>query len=111
YLSKSQYGNPNEIWNNSNNSYKTGCAGSSVDASNEDICNEYHTTDGVKASTTGNIYGIYDMSGGAFEYVSVYVDNSHSNLTTYVIAFTHHTQNIKMYMKWLKLIVNQIITN
>ncbi|HHT37818.1 MAG TPA: hypothetical protein GXZ95_00180, partial [Mollicutes bacterium] len=35
YLSKSQYGNPNEIWNISNKTYKTGCAGSSVNASNE----------------------------------------------------------------------------
>ncbi len=24
---------------------------------------------GVKASTTGNIYGIYDMAGGAYEYI------------------------------------------
>jgi len=27
------------------------------------------TTGGVLASTTGNIYGVYDMSGGAYEYV------------------------------------------
>ena len=31
-------------------------------------------------STTGNIYGIYDISGGAAERVSAYVDNGHSNL-------------------------------
>ncbi|MGI6325187.1 MAG: hypothetical protein ACOXZS_04540, partial [Bacilli bacterium] len=36
-----------------------------------------------KASTTGNIYGIYDMSGGAWERVSAYVNNAHTNLTTY----------------------------
>jgi hypothetical protein len=29
----------------------------------------------MKASTTGNIYGIYDMSGGAWERVVAYVDN------------------------------------
>jgi prepilin-type N-terminal cleavage/methylation domain-containing protein len=36
-----------------------------------------------KASTTGNIYGIYDMLGGAWEYISSYVNNNHANLTTY----------------------------
>ena len=45
---------------------------------NESICNEYHTTLGVNASTTGNIYGIYDMSGGASEMVAAYVDNTSS---------------------------------
>jgi len=31
--------------------------------------NPYHTTIGQMASTTGNIYGVYDMVGGNFEYV------------------------------------------
>ena len=31
---------------------------------------------GTKASTTGNIYGIYDMSGGAYEYVMGNMVNS-----------------------------------
>ena len=31
--------------------------------------NLYETTLGIGASTTGNIYGIYDMSGGSHEYV------------------------------------------
>jgi len=71
-----------EIWNNSNNSYKTGCAGSSVSATDEGLCNEYHTETGQKASTTHNIYGIYDMSGGAYERVAAYVDNGHENLSS-----------------------------
>ena len=34
---------------------------------------------GMDASTTGNIYGVYDMSGGAYEYVmGVYSDGSKS---------------------------------
>ena len=49
---------------------QTGCAGSSVSASSVTSCNNtYATTGGVKASITGNVYGIYDMSGGAYEYV------------------------------------------
>ena len=35
------------------------------------------------ASTTGNTTGIYDMSGGALERVSGYINNGHSNLKTY----------------------------
>ena len=34
----------------------------------------WNTTQGKLASTTGNIYGVYDVSGGALEYVSSYVD-------------------------------------
>ena len=33
----------------------------------------YNTTKGVRGSTTGNIYGVYDMSGGAWEYMAAYV--------------------------------------
>ena len=31
------------------------------------------------ASTTGNISGIYDMSGGAWEYVSAYMQNTYGS--------------------------------
>ena len=58
-----------EVWINNNSSFTTGCAGSSVSASEASTCNAWNTATGVNASTTGNIYGIYDMSGGAFEYV------------------------------------------
>lgn len=44
--------------------------------------NDYTSTQGIEASTTGNIYGIYDMSGGAWEKVAAYVDNGNSNLTS-----------------------------
>ena len=37
----------------------------------------YNTSQGIDASTTGNIYGVYDMSGGSWEYVmGVYTDGS-----------------------------------
>ena len=37
----------------------------------------YNTARGMDASTTGNIYGVYDMSGGAYECVmGVYTDGS-----------------------------------
>jgi len=37
----------------------------------------YNTVQGMDASTTGNIYGVYDMSGGAWDYVmGVYWDGT-----------------------------------
>ena len=72
YLTHSQYGrNGNEITINNNSNYITGIAGDSVTASGSDsIINAYNTTEGMKASTTGNIYGVYDLSGGAWEYTA-----------------------------------------
>ena len=42
--------------------------------------NNYSTTNGMLASTTGNTTGVYDMNGGAWEYVAAYIDNGNSNL-------------------------------
>ncbi|MGE5455684.1 MAG: competence type IV pilus major pilin ComGC [Ignavibacteriales bacterium] len=69
YLSNSIYGKNSEVWINNSSTFTTGCAGNSVSISQYSGCqNQYNTTIGVNASTTGNIYGVYDMSGGAFEY-------------------------------------------
>ena len=85
YLSKSKYGKETEeVWINNSSSFITGSAGNSASASsNTGTTNDYTSTQGVKASTTENVYGIYDMSGGAWEYVAGYVNNGNSNLTTY----------------------------
>ncbi len=85
YLSKSKYGKETEeVWINNSSSYITGSAGNSASASsNTGTTNDYTSTQGVKASTTGNVYGIYDMSGGSWEYVAAYVNNGNGNLTTY----------------------------
>ena len=69
YLSQNkEYGKGTEITVNDNSSYIT--------ADGDYINNK-------SQSTTGNIWGIYDMSGGAWEYVTAYVNNGHENLTTY----------------------------
>ena len=85
YLSKSKYGKETEeVWINNSSSYITGSAGNSASASqNTGTTNYYTSTQGVKASTTGNVYGVYDMSGGAWEYVAAYVNNGNSSLTSY----------------------------
>lgn len=38
---------------------------------------------GIKASSTGNIYGIYDLVGGALERVAAYVETGSTNISTY----------------------------
>ena len=85
YLSKSKYGKENEeVWINNSSSYITGSAGNIASAvSNAGTTNDYTSTQGVKASTTGTVYGVYDMSGGAWEYVAAYVNNGDFNLKNY----------------------------
>ncbi len=89
YLSQSKfgkYGNSNytstnkEVAINNCNSHMTGIDGDTVNspASNTTCTtNTYETKKGQSASTTGNITGVYDMSGGAGEYVmGVLADDS-----------------------------------
>ena len=48
----------------------------------------WHTINGIKASSTGNIYGMYDMSGGAAEYTSTYVNvKTNSNLLDHMKSY------------------------
>ena len=85
YLSKSKYGKETEeVWINNSSSFITGSAGNSASASqNTGTTTDYTSTQGVKASTTGNVYGVYDMSGGAWEYVAAYVNNGNASLTNH----------------------------
>ena len=70
YLSHSKYGINKEVAINSANTYTTGCGPQSEGStSSGSTCNSYTTTLGQSASTTGNVYGVYDMSGGAHEYM------------------------------------------
>ena len=74
YLADSRYGrNGTEVTANNSNSYITGNAGDTVNAdSAPGVINAYNTKKGGLASTTGNIYGVYDMSGGTREYVAAF---------------------------------------
>ena len=67
YLTESKYGrNGTEMTINSNSNYYTG-GGSGIAYINN-----------TKQSSTGNIYGIYDLLGGASEYVAGYYSESSS---------------------------------
>ena len=84
YLTQSIYGRCTssttctEVGINNNSSYITGYgapAGSNTSVTN----GAYNTALGKDASTTGTIYGIYDMSGGALEYVMGVYSNTISS--------------------------------
>ena len=77
YLTNSNYGrcaegSCAEVMNNNCSNYITG-VGASILTSGATVMsctsNKYTTITGEKASTTENLYGVYDMSGGAYEYV------------------------------------------
>ena len=108
YLSHSKYGIDREVYINNSGSYYTGRSGGNVPGKTwvnktypeQDSILQYnnygyYTWDGYLlnynantksstrkltnvASTTGNITGIYDMSGGAFEYVMGYYSEASS---------------------------------
>ena len=74
YLTHSIYGRCansticTEIGINNNSNFITGY-GAPAGSDEVETNGAYNTTLGTNASTTGTIYGIYDMSGGSFEYV------------------------------------------
>ncbi len=80
YLTHSQYGrNGNEVTINNSSKHITGSAGNSVSAAeDEGTTNDYTSNQGALASSTGNVYGIYDLVGGTWEYVASYNDKSDS---------------------------------
>ena len=91
YLKQSKYGlgttdiglnnyfDGTDLNNGGTNYLKTGCGIASGSAYST-TCNAYNTTDGMLASTTGNITGVYDMSAAMGTYVmGVMQDNTGTN--------------------------------
>ena len=88
YLTNSKYGrctngSCTEVTINNCSSYITGIGADTVsDSESSTTCttaaNQYNGTYGKLASTTGNVTGVYDISGGASEYVM----GNNSNATT-----------------------------
>ncbi|MCX8074749.1 MAG: GBS Bsp-like repeat-containing protein [Clostridia bacterium] len=83
YLTQSKYGrNGEEVWINNNYYLRTGYSGKTATptygaALNTTTFAYDNTKYGVNASTTKNVYGIYDMAGGSEEMVASYVNNNH----------------------------------
>ena len=97
YLSHSKYGKDYELSKNNNSASITGYSALPstnqqtypATSGNGDTYNKpYNTEIGYLASATGNINGIYDMSGGAWEYVASYMSGKlgSSGFTTTTIA-------------------------
>ena len=84
-----------QVWNNSSSSYITGSVGTSKDASNTTI-STYNSISGPKASTTGTIYGVYDMAGGAWEYVAGCVNGQENDKFGVIIGDTKY---VDLYTK------------
>ena len=79
YLTQSKYGKQGndayvgaekQVRINNNKTYLTGCGADSQNAAGVETCNSYETANGMSASTTGNISGVYDTSGGAWDAVA-----------------------------------------
>ena len=79
YLSQSaEYGRASEIALNNSSAYITGSsAGNTNAAIGVGTVTDYKSETGQLASTTANVYGVYDMNGGAMEYTAAYVNNSY----------------------------------
>ena len=104
YLTNSNYGrcaegSCTEVMNNNCSNYITG-VGASILASGATVMsctsNKYTTITGEKASTTENLYGVYDMSGGAYEYVM-------GNSSVSSGEFKFNTSDSKINTTWYEL--------
>ena len=81
YLSHSIYGINDEIRINNNSDFLTGYAATTENGSSSTTnVAMWNTPTGYLASTTGNITGIYDMSGGSIEYVMGVMKDANGNL-------------------------------
>ena len=114
YLSHSKYGINTEVRINNNSSYLTGYSATDetdqssypgVSGTTSDITLPYNTETGYKASTTGNITGIYDMSGGAWEYVAGYMPSSSDASGFTSTELTKYSKYLDIYSR------NSIVTS
>ena len=96
YLTNSKYGRCTskgctEVTINNCSNYITGIGGDTVSASESSTtcttaANQYNGTYGKLASTTGDITGVYDMSGGSHEFVMGNISNVEAKYEFYPLA-------------------------
>ncbi len=103
YLTQSMYGKYGnvdytgiykEVYPNNCNLYVTGIGGNApsvTSTSTSCTTNTYETYEGKGASTTGNIYGVYDTVGGTFDRVMGTVLDVNGNLVAGSSGFTADT--------------------
>ena len=103
YLTNSKYGrctdgSCTEVTINNCSSYVTGIGANTVSASQSSTtcttdANKYNGTKGKLASTTGNITGVYDMSGGSYEYVM-------GNISKVTTGYTFYPSSSSFASSW-----------
>ena len=103
YLTNSKYGrctdgSCTEVTINNCSSYVTGIGENTVSASGSSTtctttANKYDGTYGKLASTTGNITGVYDMSGGSWEYVM-------GNMSSVTTGYTFNPRSSSFASGW-----------
>ena len=103
YLTNSKYGrctngSCTEVTINNCNTFVTGIGANTVSASSSSItcttaANQYNGTYGKLASTTGNITGVYDMSGGSWEYVM-------GNISSVTTGYTFYPSSSSFSSSW-----------
>ena len=114
YLTNSNYGRCSggtctEVTINNCNTYVTGIGGDTVSASSSSTtcttdANKYNGAKGVLASTTGNVYGVYDMSGGSWEYVM-------GNMSSTADTYTFYSSSAGFASSWYSNYSNQKYVN
>ena len=114
YLTNSNYGRCSngtctEVTINNCNTYTTGIGADTVSASGSSTtctteANKYNGAKGVLASTTGNVYGVYDMGGGSWEYVM-------GNVSSTADAYTFNSYNAGFASSWYNDYSNQKYVN
>jgi hypothetical protein len=98
YLTNSVYGINTEVRLNNSTTYKTGCGELTADAASTSSCdNTYGAVTDYPQSTTGNITGIFDMSGGASEYVMGVLVNADNVLYSGYSTYTNSDFNGLLY--------------
>jgi len=79
YLAYSKYGRgTTEISMNTNSNGRTGCSATANNAASTECLNSYGSATSYPQSTTGNISGIFDMSGGSYEYTAATIKGEKS---------------------------------
>ena len=114
YLTHSAFGrcygtDCTEVTINNCSSYVTGIGADAVSASRSSTtcttdANKYNGAKGVLASTTGNVYGVYDMSGGAYEYVM-------GNMSSTADTYTFYSRSAGFASSWYNDYSNQKYVN
>ena len=114
YLTNSNYGRCSngtctEITINNCSKFITGIGADTVGAASslttcKTDANKYNGEKGVLASTTGNVYGVYDMSGGSFEYVM-------GNVSSTADTYTFYPRNSGFASSWYNDYSNQKYVN